>query len=97
MFKLSIKPSNKDIEVLMDRLIAEPLVIITDDKKARRLGIYAKPLRDRGVLHISPDAKLKETVAFLKCNNYYKANMVKKKKGKRIDYEFNDLLIPKIF
>jgi len=94
MYKFKLKPSLPNIEKLMDELIDSPFVIIKDEKLARRLGIYAKPLRDEKILHISPDKKLNETVAFLKCNNFRRPNSVSKKKGKRIEYTFDSLLAP---
>jgi hypothetical protein len=94
MYTFRLKPKLLNIEKLMDDLIEYPLVIIKDDKLARKLGIYAKPLKDEKILHISHDGKLDETVAFLKCNNYRVPNSVQKKKGKRIEYIFDSMLFP---
>jgi hypothetical protein len=97
MYTFRLKRSaSDDVEQLLDTLIDNPLVILRNDKLARKLGIYAKSLRDEKILHISPDKKLNETVVFLKCNNYIKPKSIVKKKGKRIEYVFNDILVPNL-
>lgn len=93
MFKFKIKHKYADIEKLMDEMIENPFVLINDPGKARLLGQIAKPLRDENILHISPDKRLNETVAFLKVNNV-SSEKVKKKKGRNIEYHFENLLIP---
>lgn len=94
---MSIKNSQTDLEQVIDKIINEPFAIINDDKLSRSLGIYAKPLRDKGILHISSDDKIGETVVFLKCkNNYSKKGSISKRKGKSIDYIFDDILICKL-
>ena len=96
MYTFNLKSTLPDIEKMMDELIEKPLIIIREPKRARRLGIYAKPLREQKVLNISKDPKTKETVAYLKCNNIIKPGGVTKKNRKRkVEYIFNDLMIPK--
>jgi hypothetical protein len=97
MFTLSIKPKYIELENLMDHLIEEPLVILSANL-AKSLGIQARELRERGLLHISQDRKNGDTVAFLKCSNYFTPLIVKKKKYRNhtIDYEFKITNIPKI-
>jgi hypothetical protein len=95
MYKFSLKCSLPDIESMMDNLMDKPLIIIKEPKQARRLGIYTQPLRDMKVLNISQDPKTKETVAYLKCNNIIRPGWITKKKSKKIEYVFKDLLIPK--
>jgi len=90
------KPVPKEIENMLDVLISEPYVILTDPNLSWKLGHYAKDLRDRKLLHVSSDLKLKESIAILKVNNYYRPNIVKKRRnGKTIEYIFEDTLIPK--
>jgi hypothetical protein len=96
MYIFNLKNSLPDIEKMMDELIAKPLIIIKEPKSARRLGIYAKSLREQKILNISQDPKTRETVAYLKYNNILRPGKVKKNNGKRkIEYIFDDLLIPK--
>ena len=77
----------------MDEMLVKPLVIIKEPKNASMLGQIAKPLRDEGVLHISPDKRLGESVAFLKINNV-NGKKVKKRKGRKIEYLFENMLVP---
>jgi len=95
VYTFKLKNSLPDIEQMMDDLIDKPLIIIKEPKKARRLGIYTKPLREQKVLNISQDPKTKETVAYLKCNNVLSPGWVTKNRSKRIEYTFRDLMIPK--
>lgn len=90
------KPVPKIIEYYMDRLINEPFVILPDTNISWKLGVYAKELRERGLLHISSDLKLKEPIAILKINNALRPNAVTKRKGKTIEYIFEDTLLPKV-
>ena len=92
MFEFTMKNKFADVEEMMDDLISNPMIIIKNKQKARKLGQIAKPLRDEKILHISPDKVLNESVAFLKCNNVIKPNSVVKHKGKHIKYEFDSLL-----
>ena len=89
-------PVPKEIEFYMDKLINEPFVILPDPNLSWKLGVYAKELRERGILHLSSDIKLNEPIAVLKINNALRPNSVKKRKGKTIEYIFQDTLLPKI-
>ena len=94
MYTFKMKHQYEEIEDLMDKMLVKPLVIIKEPKKASLLGQVAKPLRDEGVLHISQDRKLHgETIAFLKINNV-NGKKVKKKKGRKIEYLFENMMIP---
>ena len=94
MYTFKMKTKYNDVEDMLDRMMSKPLILIKEPGKARKLGQIAKPLRDARILHISPDDKLGESVAFLKVNNVIKPKSVKKKKGKRIEYKFDNMLIP---
>ena len=94
MYTFSMKAKYKDVEKLLDELMDNPYLIIKDKQKATRLGQIAKELRDKKVLHISQDPKLKETIAILKVNNAIRPDVVCKKKSKKIKYIFEDLLLP---
>ncbi len=97
VYKFSIKKNLPNIERLMDNLISEPYVLIKDNKQARNLGRYARPLRKKKILLISGDIKLKESVAVLKINNYTKKGSVKKKVDRnKINYLFEDTLLRKL-
>lgn len=97
MFTLSIKPKYVEIENLMDTLIKEPLVIVSDKKLLDAFGIYAKELRTKRLLHSSPDRNLHESALILKCSDYYTPGVVRKtKNGKKINYVFEVTNIPKI-
>lgn len=97
MFTLSIKPKYVELENLMDTLIKEPLVIVSDKKLLDAFGIYARELRVKRLLHSSPDRNLHESALILKCSDYYTPGVVKKKKnGKNINYIFEVTNIPKI-
>ena len=101
MYKLSIKPKYKEVEMMMYKLIEMPVLIVKDNAKIRSLGIQAKSLRDVGLLHISQDPKLRETTCILKCSNYYIPGNAKKIKRRNcsIDYTFdmtNMIKLPKI-
>lgn len=98
MFTLSIKPKYVELENLMDHLMVDPVVIVKKPKVVQRLGIHARELRRKKLLHISPDLRLKETSIILKCSNYYAPGSVTKKIGQNgtIDYTFNTVGIPKI-
>ena len=93
VYKFSIKTSLPHIEKLMDGLVENPYLILRDKSDVRRLGIYGRPLRKRKILHISPDEKLGESVALLKINNHIRPGSVKKKKGRKIDYIFEDTFV----
>lgn len=95
MYTLKLKNSLQDMEKMMDDLINKPLIRINDKNNAKRLGRYAKPLRERKVLTIAKDKRLNETIAYLKCNNVLRPGSVRKKKGRKIEYIFDDLLIPR--
>lgn len=95
MYTFKMKPSLPDIEKMMDDLINKPLIKIDDKNNAKKLGKYAKPLRERKVLTIAQDKRLNETIAYLKCNNVIRPGSVTKKKGRKIEYIFDDLLIPR--
>lgn len=90
MYKFSIKASLPRIETVMDKLWKEPYVILKDPIVARNLGVYAKPLRKNKILHISQDKRTKETIAVLK------RKPVQKKRGRKVDYIFEDTFLPKI-
>ncbi len=92
-YKFSIKRNLPNLERLMDGLINEPYVIIKNKSTVQSLGIYGRELRKRKILHISPDEKLGESVALLKINNHTRPGSVKKKKGRKIDYIFEDTFI----
>ena len=98
MFTVSIKPKHVEIVDLMDVLIEKPGVLAKNPRLVQRLGIHAKELRKRGLLHISPDPELRETSIILKCSNYYTPGVVTKKKSRNhtIDYTFNTVGVPKI-
>jgi len=94
MYSFKMKPRYPEVERLMDEMLIKPIVIIKEPKQASKLGQIAKPLRDEGVLHISQDKKLHgETIAFLKINNV-NGKKVKKKKGRNIEYLFENMMIP---
>jgi len=98
MFTLSIKPKYVELENLMDHLMTDPVVVVKNPKVVQSLGIHARDLRKKKLLHISPDLRLKETSIILKCSNYYTPGNVAKKTGPNstIDYVFNTPGIPKI-
>lgn len=98
MFTLSIKPKYVELENLMDHLMVDPVVVVKNPKVVQSLGIHARELRKKKLLHISPDLRLKETSIILKCSNYYTPGSVTKKVGTNatIDYIFNTPGIPKI-
>ena len=93
MYSFRMKAKYPEVEKLMDEMLVKPLIIIKEPKKASLLGQICKPLRDEKVLHISPDKRLGESVAFLKINNV-NGKKVKKKKGRKIEYLFENMMIP---
>ena len=93
MYSFKIKSQYKEIEDLMDEMLVKPIIIIKEPKQASKLGQIAKPLRDEGVLNISRDKHLGESVAFLKINNV-NGKKVKKKKGRDIEYLFENMMVP---
>jgi len=93
MYSFKMKPCYPEVERLMDEMLCKPIVIIKEPKQASKLGQIAKSLRDEGVLNISRDKHLGESVAFLKINNV-NGKKVKKKKGREIEYLFENMMIP---
>lgn len=85
-----------EIKNIIDELIEQPFVILPDVSYNKKLGIYASELRRLGLLHISTDSMLNESIARLRINNYLKPNSVYKKTGKRTEYIFDTLLVPDI-
>jgi len=102
MFRMSIKPKYVDLEYLMDQLIKNPVVVITNTKRNTKvmqlLGMYGQELRQKKLLSKSYDRRLKETTLILKCNNFYTPGTIEKKKSANhtTDYIFNTVGIPKV-
>lgn len=97
MYEFKLKRGLPKIEEIIDACINNPLVPLSDKSTSIRLGIYAKPLRDRKILNVLWDDKTNEKFASLKINNITRPGVVHKKNGgKQITYVFEDLLIPRI-
>jgi len=99
MYIFNLKHSIPKVEAIMDELMDAPYIRLpSDPKTTRKFGIYIKPLKEQGFLKIystpSHDSAY-EAIAVLKINNFHKPNNMMKRNGKRIEYIFEDTLIPK--
>jgi len=97
MFEFIPKKNTKIMEDIMDELIGGGTFVHKNGKRARELGRYAKPLRDRNILHLSYDYANDESIAYLKINNNIRPNIVSKywKHGKP-SWVFRDTLLPRL-
>lgn len=90
------KSPPRDVELALDTLINCPYLTLPNKELSWKLGLFAKELRDKGLLHISSDLKTGEPIAILKVNNFIRPNIVSKKSnGKYPSYVFEDTFIPK--
>jgi len=98
VYVFPIKNKHADIIDLMDTLIDVPNLIIKDNKKLlNKIGIHAKALRKKKILHISFDPKLNESTVILKVNNFYIPGVVKKRRNNhRVEYFFKSTAVPNI-
>jgi len=98
VYVFPIKNKHADIIDLMDTLIDVPNLIIKDNKKLmNKIGIHAKALRKKKILHISFDPKLNESTVILKVNNFYIPGVVKKRTNNhRVEYFFKSTAVPNI-
>lgn len=92
---ISIKPKYKDIVSILDMAIQKPHVYLQNTKDAQRLGIHLKELRTAGILHISTDDMLKESVISIKKGSFKSVNKCKNPYH-RIEYVFKGVKPPKV-
>jgi len=86
----------KDIEIFLDYLITKPYLPLPNANFSRKLGKYTQELKKKGLLRIYWNGLDQDSIAILKINNYIRPNSVFKRKGKQIEYVFEDVLIPRI-
>ena len=85
MFKWFLPAGNSDIEKLIDSLLKIDYVELKDFSFNRRFGIYAKPLRRRGILKMYYDDVARETIGKLEVKDVTKRFLP----GKHVEYDFN--------
>lgn len=84
------RPPNEKAERLIDILLESDIPIeIKDVNKSRDIGKVLKPVRDKKLVHISWDDKLRESTVYLKNKRVTKS----KKHGKSV-YIWEDTFIP---
>ena len=84
MFKFVLPAGKHKLETLIDEMLIEPHIDLTDAGLSRQLGIHCAPLRRRGILNILYDPVTKETVARLKIKDVTKQI----RPGRNIEYDF---------